>query len=90
MKNDKDHLNVLGDSINHAKDKLNPKKPQKNESSVAFRIVSDLIAGVLVGFLVGYNLDGYFDTFPTFFLICFAMGIAGSAMNIYRCFANKG
>jgi ATP synthase protein I len=44
----------------------------------------DLTAGVIVGTVSGLYLDKWLGTKPVFFLICFFLGVAGSALNIYR------
>lgn len=89
VEDNKKNIDLLSESINNARQNLQPKKQEKLEASRAFRIVSDMVAGVIIGFIIGYNLDAYFDSFPLFFLTCFAFGVAGSAMNIYRSFSSK-
>jgi F0F1-type ATP synthase assembly protein I len=39
---------------------------------------------VIVGSVAGYYIDKWLGTLPIFFIICFFLGVAGSALNIYR------
>lgn len=44
----------------------------------AIRLSSELIAGVLVGLIIGYYLDKWFSTSPLFLIVCFLCGfVAG-------------
>lgn len=55
-----------------------------NPSAGIMRISIDLLAGVIVGSVSGFYLDKWLGTSPVFFLVCFFLGVAGSALNIYR------
>ncbi len=44
----------------------------------------EFAAGVLVGAGLGYWLDKWLDTQPVFFIICFFLGVAAGALNIYK------
>ncbi|MDB2415346.1 AtpZ/AtpI family protein [Rickettsiales bacterium] len=62
-------------------------KSQENEVSpagIATRISVELLSGVVIGCLFGYYLDVWLDTSPIFFIVCFFLGVAGSALNIYK------
>ncbi len=50
----------------------------------AMRMSIEIVAGVLIGSLIGYQLDHYFDTLPIFFIICFFLGVAAGALNLYK------
>ncbi len=50
----------------------------------AFRISSELVAGLLVGGLIGWQLDKWFETSPVFLLIFFILGAAAGIWNVIR------
>ncbi|MFQ5625607.1 MAG: AtpZ/AtpI family protein [Methyloligellaceae bacterium] len=50
----------------------------------AFRISSELVVGLLVGGLIGWQLDRWFDTTPVFLLVFFILGAAAGIWNVIR------
>ena len=56
----------------------------RNGAGDAMRVGVELMAGILVGAFAGFWLDRWLGTSPLFFLSCFALGVAGSGLNIYR------
>lgn len=50
----------------------------------AFRISSELVVGLLVGGLIGWQLDRWFDTLPVFLLLFFVLGAAAGIWNVVR------
>ena len=50
----------------------------------ALKIGSDMIAGVVVGGLIGYWLDLAFETRPVLFVLFFLLGIAAGLLNVLR------
>ena len=44
----------------------------------------ELIAGVVVGGLMGYGLDRWFETWPLWFIVFFFLGAAAGMLNAYR------
>lgn len=76
-------LKKLNESIKKAQKKLEDGERESN-SSGAFRTSVDLLSGVIIGSFAGYYLDKWLGTLPLFFIICFFLGVAGSALNIYR------
>jgi ATP synthase protein I len=86
MTNDDDlpSLKELGKSIEEAKKRASGDDEQRNNGAGAMRVSVDLLAGVVVGSLVGYYVDEWLGTKPLFFIICFFLGVAGSTLNIYR------
>ena len=50
----------------------------------AFRISSELVVGLFVGGLIGWQLDKWFDTSPVFLLIFFLLGAAAGIWNVIR------
>jgi ATP synthase protein I len=55
---------------------------------LGFRIATELVAGVAVGTLIGYALDGWLGTKPWLMVVFLFLGAAAGTMNVYR--AAKG
>ena len=71
--------------------KKNIKSNQKNYESSnaaslskALKISTELVAAVVVGSLIGFLLDGWFDTKPLLTICFFFMGVAAGIMNVFR------
>ena len=71
--------------------KKNIKRNQKNYESSnaaslskALKISTELVAAVVVGSLIGFLLDGWFDTKPLLTICFFFMGVAAGIMNVFR------
>ncbi|MDE2385752.1 MAG: AtpZ/AtpI family protein [Alphaproteobacteria bacterium] len=56
--------------------------------SKGYRLVSEFVAGVLVGALVGYGLDYVFHTLPLFLIIFLLAGFGAGILNMSRA-ANR-
>ena len=54
----------------------------------AFKLGSELVAAVLVGTIIGFILDTWFDTKPWLIIIFFFLGAAAGMLNVIRA-ANK-
>ena len=52
--------------------------------SLGFRVLSEFVAGVLAGGVIGWVLDHWFATSPLFLLVFGALGTAAGFMNVYR------
>ena len=50
----------------------------------AFRLSSEMVAGVLVGGFIGWTLDKWLGTGPWLFLMFFLFGIAAGILNAVR------
>jgi ATP synthase protein I len=51
---------------------------------IAFRLSTELVAGVFVGGAMGYFLDAWLGTKPVFILIFFVLGVAAGVLNVFR------
>ncbi len=51
---------------------------------MAFRLSTELVAGLVVGGVVGWLLDDWLGTKPWFLLIFFFLGAAAGIMNVFR------
>ena len=54
----------------------------------AFKLGTELVAAVLVGTIIGFILDSWFDTKPWLIIIFFFLGAAAGMLNVIRT-ANK-
>ncbi len=52
--------------------------------SLAFRVMSEFVAGVVVGCLLGWQLDEWLSTTPLFLIVFLALGTAAGFWNVYR------
>jgi ATP synthase protein I len=51
---------------------------------VAFRIATELVAGVFVGGFIGYFLDQWLGTAPILLIVFLLLGIAAGLLNSVR------
>ena len=54
----------------------------------AFRLGTELIAAVVVGTIIGFILDNWFDTKPWFIIIFFFIGVSAGILNVIRVAKN--
>jgi len=50
----------------------------------AFKLGTELVAAVVVGSIIGFILDSWFDTKPWLLLIFFFLGAAAGMLNVIR------
>ena len=50
----------------------------------AFKLGTELVAAVVVGTIIGFILDNWFDTKPWLIIIFFFLGAAAGMMNVIR------
>jgi ATP synthase protein I len=58
--------------------------------SFAFRIGTELVAGVAVGVGIGWGLDRWLGTKPWLMIAFFVLGAAAGMLNVYRAVAGLG
>ncbi|MGJ8545826.1 MAG: AtpZ/AtpI family protein [Sulfitobacter sp.] len=84
---DPDKLNDLSARIDAAK-KAQAPKPRMDEhysgAQLAWRMVIELVAGLLIGFAIGYGLDWLFGTLPIFMVIFIGLGFAAGVKTMLR------
>ena len=61
-----------------------PGKPRSSAYSFGFRLATDLLAGVLAGFAIGWGLDYWLGTSPWFLLGLIVLGMAAGILNVIR------
>ena len=50
----------------------------------AFRLGTELVAAAVVGTIIGFILDNWFDTKPWFIITFFFAGVAAGILNVVR------
>jgi len=68
---------------------LSPNLPG-SAMGLAFRVGVELVAGVAVGFGIGYALDRWLGTGPWLMIVFFFLGAAGGMMNVFRAATGQG
>jgi ATP synthase protein I len=52
--------------------------------SLGFRVLSEFVAGIIVGALMGWQFDAWLGTKPVFLIIMTMFGTAAGFWNVYR------
>lgn len=52
--------------------------------SLGFRVLSEFVAGIIAGGVIGWLLDTWFSTSPLFLLVFGAIGTGAGFLNVYR------
>ena len=76
----------LKDRLKNARKKLKVEKenPQTSNIGQAFKLSTELVAAVLVGTIIGFILDNWFDTKPWLIIIFFFLGSIAGVLNVIR------
>ena len=76
----------LKDRLKNARKKLKVERenPQTSNIGQAFKLSTELVAAVLVGTIIGFILDSWFDTKPWLMIIFFFLGAAAGISNVIR------
>ncbi len=83
-------LEDLKTRLKIAKSKLQNQSPEKNNKKKgvflgnAFKLGTELVAAVVVGTIIGFILDNWFDTKPLLIIVFFLFGAAAGIMNVFR------
>ncbi len=77
--------------IEKLKDSQDEKKVlfEKKDILSPWTIISELLAGVIVGLLLGVYLDKLFGTIPVLLIICTILGGYGGLYNLYKIVTTK-
>ncbi len=69
-----------------AKKKINPEKDPTSRSNLgqAFKMSTELVSAVLVGTIIGFILDTWFDTKPWLIIIFFFVGVVAGITTVVR------
>lgn len=57
--------------------------------SLGFRVLTEFVSAVVVGALIGWQLDKWVGTTPLFLLVFLFLGTAAGFWNVYRIAVNK-
>ncbi len=76
----------LKDRLKNARKKIKVEKenPQTSNIGQAFKLSTELVAAVLVGTIIGFILDNWFDTKPWLIIIFFFVGVVAGIFNVIR------
>jgi ATP synthase protein I len=66
------------------KNKVNNKGSNAASFGKALKISTELVAAVVVGSIIGFLLDNWFDTKPLLTICFFFMGTAAGIRNVFR------
>lgn len=87
-----DRLEDRLERIREAQEK--EERPERSVSGkamgVAFRILTELIIGVVVGAAIGWFLDNWLCTAPWLMMFFFALGFVAAMTNVYRVWRREG
>ena len=78
----KTRLKIAKEKIADGVDTKSPKKAVFLGS--AFRLGTELVSAVVVGTIIGFILDSWFDTKPWLIIIFFFMGSIAGVLNVIR------
>ncbi|MCU0898877.1 MAG: AtpZ/AtpI family protein [Cypionkella sp.] len=59
-------------------------KKDYSQAQLAWRMVIELVAGLLIGFGIGYGLDHLFGTMPLFLVLFIGFGLAAGVKTMLR------
>ena len=63
---------------------LNDKEKRGSFMGSAFKLGTELVSAVVVGTIIGFILDSWFDTKPWLIIIFFFLGAAAGMLNVIR------
>ena len=88
---DPDRLTDLGKRLDEIQTKQagRDKRPPPSQSGIAFRLATELVAGLVVGGGLGWGIDWLFGHFgirtrPAFMIVFLLLGIAAGIRNVMR------
>ena len=84
---EKQRMAQLEDKIANAKAVHRPQSQVEDHHSQAhagWRMVTELVAGLLIGFCIGYGLDSLFGTLPIFLVLFVLLGFAAGVKTMLR------
>jgi ATP synthase protein I len=84
---DSDRLKALEERIAKAKGATAPKphtEEHYSQAQLAWRMVIELVAGLMIGFGIGYGLDTLLGTRPIFLMLFTLLGFAAGVKTMIR------
>ena len=61
---------------------------QKSSFGQAFKMSTELVSAVVVGTIIGFILDNWFDTKPWFIITFFFIGVIAGMLNVIKVAKN--
>ena len=58
--------------------------------ALAGRVTTELVAGVVLGTIIGWAFDNWLGTAPTLMVVFFFLGSAAGMMNVWRALTGRG
>jgi ATP synthase protein I len=83
----RERLDELGDKLSQAKRarrSLDQRGGRSGAIGTAFRLSTELVAGLVVGVALGWFLDESLGTSPWFLILFFFLGMAAGIINVVR------
>ena len=78
-------LDDLGDKIKSLKsDDVDKKSISTSGAGLGMKIATDMVAGLLVGLFIGYQLDSYFQTKPVWLITFLIIGLGAGISNVIK------
>lgn len=85
---DKARLDRLGKRIDTFRNVRQPSRPavedHHSKAQLAWRMVIELVAGIVIGFGMGYGLDSFFGTMPLFLVVLTLLGFVAGVRTMLR------
>ena len=84
---DRKRLDALGQRLDEVKAAREPPETVRrdvNQAQVAWRMVIELVTGLLMGLGIGYGLDSLFGTVPVFLVLFTLLGFAAGVRTMMR------
>ena len=84
---EKQRMAQLEDKIANAKAVHRPESQivdHHSQAHAGWRMVTELVAGLLIGFCIGYGLDSLFGTLPIFLVLFVLLGFAAGVKTMLR------
>ena len=89
--NKNDKLSARIDAAIEKKGNKNKKNVHNQSLLNTFsRVATELLAGLLIGGIIGWTVDKWLDTNPWFLIIFFLLGGAAGILNLWRVVSGKG
>ena len=66
------------------RDEIRQVKSPNSKLGIAFRLVTELLAAVIVGGAIGWGLDRVLGTGPLLLIVMFLVGVAAGFFNVVR------
>lgn len=83
----KRQLDELDAKIRAAKSQANPSaraEDHHHQTEAGWRMVIELVSGLLIGFGIGYGLDSLFGTMPLFLVVFILLGFVAGVRTMMR------